>query len=75
MPLPYQNVNITYYVKFTYKRNYIENEEDNSIALKESNGLVPELINEIDYNQLYMLKWLYTIGTPRSQMSISFIEV
>ena len=41
-PLPYQNVDITYFIKFTSKKDWIENEKDNSIALKESKSYVEE---------------------------------
>ena len=41
-PLPYQNVDITYFIKFTSKKDWIENEKDNTIALKESKSYIEE---------------------------------
>jgi hypothetical protein len=44
-PLSYDNVDITYLIKFTDKADWIENEKDTSIALRESKSYVEELKN------------------------------
>ena len=44
-PLPYQNINIIYFIKFVSKNDWIEGENDNSIALRESKSLVEEITN------------------------------
>ena len=69
-PLSYQNVDIKYFIKFTPKTSYIEDEKDNSIALKESNSYIDELtdlkieddkiikdykISEIDYRYVQVI--------------------
>gem|GEM_PF-3657487 len=42
-PLTYQNIDITYFIKFVKKNDYEEGEGDNCIALRESTSLVEEL--------------------------------
>ena len=70
-PLPYKNINITYFIKFVTRNDWIEGENDNSIALRESRSLVEELtepkfekdkiirkyenINEIDYRYVQVI--------------------
>ena len=44
-PLSYPNTEITYFIKFVAKSDWIENEKDNSIALKESKSYVEEFTN------------------------------
>ena len=43
IPLPYENVDITYFIRFISKSDYLENEKDKSIALKETNSFVAEI--------------------------------
>jgi hypothetical protein len=43
IPLPYENVDITYFIRFISKSDYLENEKDKSIALKETNSFVAEM--------------------------------
>ena len=44
-PLSYPDTEITYFIKFVAKSDCIENENDNSIALKESKSYVEEFTN------------------------------
>ena len=44
-PLPYDHVNLTYFIKFTPKNDYIEGENDNCTALRESKSWIEELTN------------------------------
>ena len=76
-PLPYQNVDIKYFIKITPKESYIEDEKDNSIALKESNSFIDELtdikieddkivkeykISEIDYRYVQVIAMVNNKG-------------
>ena len=42
-PLNYEKVDISYFIRFIPKSDYIENENDKSIAVKEGNGFTTEL--------------------------------
>ena len=44
-PLSFPDTQITYFIKLVSKNDYIENEKDSSIALKESHSYVEELKN------------------------------
>ena len=44
-PLPYSNINVTYFIKFVKKSDWINGESDNCIALRESKSYVEELNN------------------------------
>ena len=69
-PLSYKDIDITYFIKFVKKDDWVDGESDNSIALRESKSLVEELtnidtkskftkkyenINEIDYRYLQII--------------------
>jgi hypothetical protein len=50
---PYNDVNVTYFIRFTPKDDYLENEKDKSIALKETNSFVAEITDyETNDNKL-----------------------
>jgi hypothetical protein len=52
-PLPYKNVDISYFIRFISKSDYLENEKDKSIALKETNSFVAEITDyETNDNKL-----------------------
>ena len=44
-PLPYTGIDVTYFIKFVAKDDWIEGEGDNCIALRESKSYVEELSN------------------------------
>ena len=44
-PLPYNDIDITYFIKFVEKDDWYEGEGDNCIALRESRSYVEELNN------------------------------
>jgi len=53
-PLPYDQVNLTYFIKFTPKNDYIEGENDNCTALRESKSWIEELTNfEIEDSKIF----------------------
>ena len=74
---PYNDVNVTYFIRFTPKDDYLENEKDKSIALKETNSFVAELtdyeikdnriikeykVEEIDYRYVQVIAMVYHSG-------------
>ena len=76
-PLSFQNVDITYFIKLTSKEDWIENENDTSIALKESKSYVEEFtqydikdgkivreykIPEIDYRYVQVIAMINSKG-------------
>ena len=70
-PLSYKNIEVTYFLKFVKKSDWIDGEKDNCIALRESTSYVEELndyemkndkivkkyegINEIDYRYVQVI--------------------
>ena len=81
--LPYQNIDVTYFIKFVKKSDWIDGEGDNCIALRESKSYVEELqnyevknkkiikkyekINEIDY------RYVQIIALVRDKGIIEFV--
>jgi hypothetical protein len=76
-PLTYPDTTISYFVKFVAKNDYIAEEKDNSIALKESKSYVDEFTNyekkddkivkvytikEIDYRYVQVIAMIYSNG-------------
>ena len=76
-PLKYQKVNISYYIRFIAKSDYMEGENDKSIALKEGNSFTVELtdyetkdgklvkeykIKEIDYRYVQVIAMVNADG-------------
>ena len=76
-PLSYQDTTISYFVKFVAKNDYIAEEKDNSIALKESKSYVDEFTNyekkddkivkvytikEIDYRYVQVIAMINSKG-------------
>ena len=53
-PLPYDHVNLAYFIKYTPKNDYIEGENDNCTALRESKSWIEELTNfEIEDSKIF----------------------
>ena len=76
-PLSYPDTSTTYFIKFVAKTDYIEEEKDNSIALKESKSYIEEFtssetkddkivkeytISEIDYRYVQVIAMIYSKG-------------
>ena len=70
-PLPYEGIDITYLIKFVEKKDWVDGENNDCVALRESNSFVDELkdlkkedkmlvkkydnINEIDYKYVQII--------------------
>ena len=76
-PLKYENVDISYYIRFIAKSDYLKDENDKSIALKETNSFTAELsdyetkdgklvkeykVKEIDYRYVQVIAMVNSEG-------------